>query len=41
MQLSLGVRNAQTDEHPEAGEDIYWYGSLVERLVYVSLRLVP
>lgn len=38
LQLSIGVQNAQTDEHPEAGEDIYWYGSLVERLYYVSLR---
>ncbi len=38
LQFSLGVQNAQTEEHPEAGEDIFWYGSLVERLVYFSRR---
>jgi iron complex outermembrane receptor protein len=39
LELSVGVQNAQRGEHPEAGEDIYWYGSLVERVYYVSLRL--
>jgi iron complex outermembrane receptor protein len=38
LELSVGVQNAQTEEHPEAGEDIFWYGSLVERLYYVSMR---
>jgi iron complex outermembrane receptor protein len=38
VRLSLGVQNACDPEHPEAGEDIFWYGSLVERLVYVSLQ---
>ncbi len=39
VQLSVGVQNLTEEEHPEAGEDIYWYGSLVERNVYVNLRL--
>lgn len=39
LELSLGVQNAQRREHPEAGEDVYWYGSLVERLVYASLSV--
>jgi iron complex outermembrane receptor protein len=39
LEYSVGVQNAQRREHPEAGEDIYWYGSLVERLVYASLRI--
>jgi len=38
LELSVGVQNAQRGEHPEAGEDIFWYGSLVERLYYLSLR---
>jgi len=39
LEIALGVQNAQRREHSEAGEDIDWYGSLVERLVYVNLRL--
>ena len=39
MQFSVGVQNLTEEEHPEAGEDVYWYGSLVERNVYVNLRL--
>jgi outer membrane receptor protein involved in Fe transport len=39
LEVAFGVQNAQRREHPEAGEDIDWYGSLVERLVYVNVRL--
>jgi iron complex outermembrane receptor protein len=39
VQFSLGVQNLTEEEHPEAGTDIDWYGSLVERNVYVNLRL--
>ncbi len=39
VQFSIGVQNLTQSEHPEAGEDIFWYGSLVERNVYVNLRL--
>jgi iron complex outermembrane receptor protein len=37
--LSLGVQNAQEEQHPEAGTDITTFGSEVRRNVYLSLRL--
>lgn len=37
LTLSIGVQNAQEEQHPEAGEDITFYGSEVRRNAYVSL----
>ncbi|MBK8177347.1 MAG: TonB-dependent receptor [Planctomycetes bacterium] len=37
--LSIGVQNAQEEQHPEAGEDIDFFGSEVRRNAYLSLRI--
>ncbi len=37
--FSLGVQNAQEEQHPEAGENITGFGGEVRRNVYASLRM--
>jgi iron complex outermembrane receptor protein len=39
VQLSLGVQNAQEQQHPETGENITSFGGEVPRNIYASLRL--
>ncbi|HUR28849.1 MAG TPA: TonB-dependent receptor [Planctomycetota bacterium] len=39
IELSLGVQDVQDEQHPEAGEDIDWFGGEVHRNIYASLKL--
>jgi iron complex outermembrane recepter protein len=37
LQIGFGVRNLTSDQHSEAGTDITWYGSEVERTLFATL----